>query len=323
MDRFDRILTLHKILSGAKVPVSGKQIEEKLECSKPTRHRIIEDMRVHLNAPIVYERERNGFFYDANTDEGRMFELPGLWFNATELHGLLVMREMLSQIQPGLFEAQLSPIAKRIDKMLEDVDGAQSARRVRIHGVAMRDPGPHFEAIAGAAIGRQRIHIRYCNRSTGQMSEREVSPQRMIHYRDNWYLDGWCHLREELRTFAIEQVVAVVKVDAQIQIVADQQLDEHYARAYGIFAGPKLAIAVLRFSPQRARWVAKELWHPEQQGEWLEDGCYVLRLPYGNPTELIMDILRHGPEVEVLEPAELRAQVLEQLKLSLAQYRQA
>jgi len=77
---------------------------------------------------------------------------------------------------------------------------------------------------------------------------------------------------------------------------------------------------VLRFSAERARWVADERWHPEQAGQFLTDGRFELRIPYRDARELIMDILRHGPEVEVVEPEVLRSAVAECLKAALAQY---
>jgi predicted DNA-binding transcriptional regulator YafY len=93
------------------------------------------------------------------------------------------------------------------------------------------------------------------------------------------------------------------------QEVPEDELDAHYAGAYGIFAGPADHTAVLRFAPQRARWVSRERWHPGQEGRFLPDGAYELRVPYHDPRELVMDILRHGPDVEVVEPPGLRAEV--------------
>ena len=87
MDRFDRIFELNRILQSARHPVSRQRLQQELECSRATIKRIIEDMRLYLNAPIVYDRERNGYRYDQG--EGEMYELPGLWFNASELHALL------------------------------------------------------------------------------------------------------------------------------------------------------------------------------------------------------------------------------------------
>ena len=80
----------------------------------------------------------------------------------------------------------------------------------------------------------------------------------------------------------------------------EEQLDEHYASAYGIFGGKADKVAVLVFTAERARWVADERWHPQQEGRWLEDGRYELRIPYREARELVMDVLRHGAGVCVV-----------------------
>jgi predicted DNA-binding transcriptional regulator YafY len=56
--------------------------------------------------------------------------------------------------------------------------------------------------------------------------------------------------------------------------------------------------------------VADEQWHPKQRVDQLPDGSVVLHVPYRSATELLMDILRHGPEVEVVAPAALREDVI-------------
>ena len=78
--------------------------------------------------------------------------------------------------------------------------------------------------------------------------------------------------------------------------------------------------AQLRFKPQHARWVASEQWHPQQKSTLEADGHYLLEVPYAKPTELVMDILRHGAGVEVLGPASLRAIVQKELTAALATY---
>ena len=88
MDRFDRIYGLHRIFRSARRPVSRKTLEEKLECSRATVNRAIEDLRDLLWAPLRYDRERNGY-YDDEKDGEHPYEQPRLWFNASELYALL------------------------------------------------------------------------------------------------------------------------------------------------------------------------------------------------------------------------------------------
>jgi predicted DNA-binding transcriptional regulator YafY len=65
---------------------------------------------------------------------------------------------------------------------------------------------------------------------------------------------------------------------------------------------------------------ADEKWHPQQESAWLPDGRYELRIPYREPRELVMDIMRQGKNVEVVAPIELREQVRKELEQSLSQY---
>jgi proteasome accessory factor C len=102
--------------------------------------------------------------------------------------------------------------------------------------------------------------------------------------------------------------------------VEEALLNKHFTSAYGIFSGQPKHEAVLRFSPQRARWVAKEQWHEQQQSRWLDDGRYELTLPYGNSAELIMDLMKYGADVEVVSPPELRAEIAQRLNDTLAYY---
>lgn len=320
MDRFDRIFELNRILQGARRPVSRQRIQEELECSRATVKRLIEDMRLYLNAPIVYDREYNGYRYDQG--EGTMYELPGLWFNASELHALLTVQQLLAAVQPGLLDQHLKPLQRRIASLLElqrpGSDGL--AGRVRILQMASRRVGPQFLTVAGSLAQRQRLAMRYFNRGADAHSERSVSPQRLTYYRDNWYLDAWCHLREGLRTFALDAIEATQALDEPATEVPEAELDRHLASSYGIFAGVPDQVAVLRFSPERARWVAKEQWHRDQRGRFLGDGSYELAIPYSNQLELIMDVLRHGPDVEVMAPEGLRAQVRQRLREAIARY---
>jgi predicted DNA-binding transcriptional regulator YafY len=321
MDRFDRIFDLHRLLSSARRPVSRARIEAELECSRATAKRVIEAMRLYLNAPIRYDREHNGYYYDRT--EGGMYELPGVWLNASELHALLGVQQLLSDVQPGLLEDQLAPLRGRIEQLLrvQRAGGAELTRRVRILSAAARPPGEYFRAVADATARRRRLRLRYYSRARDQADEREVSPQRLVHYRDNWYLDGWCHLRNALRTFALDAIESARVLETAARDIPDADLDAHYAGAYGIFAGPGDRTAVLRFTPQRARWVSRERWHPRQESRLLADGAYELRVPYHDPRELVMDILKYGPDVEVLEPGELRRAVADRLSRALAVYR--
>jgi predicted DNA-binding transcriptional regulator YafY len=130
-----------------------------------------------------------------------------------------------------------------------------------------------------------------------------VSPQRLVHYRNTWYLDAWCHRANALRRFALDAVQQAQVLETAAQELPLAQVQAAMDAGYGIYAGGEQRWATLVFNPQAAQWASREEWHPEQRGRWLEDGSYELRLPYVDDTELVMDILRQGEQLRGHRPA--------------------
>jgi proteasome accessory factor C len=321
MDKFDRIYQLHHLLSGRRTAVSLEDLAMHLECSSSTVYRLLNEIKDYLGAPVEFDKERGGYWY-ARTQDGRVYELPGLWFSAKELQALVVLQQLLKGLEPGLLEKHLAPFTKRLNELLEHkhLRLTAAASRIRLLSLGARPLGTSFEIVASATLQRHKLRIRYHSRTRDELTERVVSPQRLAHYRDNWYLDAWDEFRGALRSFSMDRIRSAIELREMAVDTPTTQLDEHFASAYGIFAGTANRIAVLRFSPNRARWVADERWHPEQAGQFLTDGSYELRFPYRDARELVMDILRHGAEIEVIAPEALRADVKRALQAALDQY---
>jgi predicted DNA-binding transcriptional regulator YafY len=321
MDKFDRIYELHRIFCARRMPIGAAELCERLACSRATMYRLIGALRDRLGAPVERVGDPPGFRYAPEAQSA--FELPGLWFTEPELRSLLVFHRLLAALEPGLLEEHLAPLRRRLDALLahKRLGLAEAARRVRVIAIGHRSAGAWFRVLAGATLARRRLRLSYHARSTDRVTDREVDPQRLTHYRDNWYLDAWDHLRGELRSFAVDRVRSAEQLDTLARDVPETELDEHFASSYGIFAGRANKTAVLVFSRERARWIADERWHPQQRGQWRTDGSYELHIPYRDARELVMDILRHGAEVEVIAPESLRSAVAEALQRAAALYR--
>lgn len=320
MNVFDRIYALHKQLAGARYPVAKTTLEAHLECSPATIKRIIRDMRLYLDAPIEYDREYNGYYYAGEAEAH--FELPGLWFNASELVSLLAMDQLLETVQPGLLSSDLAPMRKRLERILDSraMGTGELSQRTRVLRTTARRQSPAFAAVAEALAMRRQVTIRYHGRARDTVTERAVSPQRLIYYRDNWYLDAWCHRSDGLRSFSLDRIQSADIQDVEAHDMAPAQLDAELGSGYGIFSGAAAATAVLHFSAEAARWVADEEWHPEQSGAFLPDGRYELRVPYAAPEELLRDVLAYGAQVEVAAPEALRAETARRLTAAAAIY---
>jgi predicted DNA-binding transcriptional regulator YafY len=322
MNKTERIFKIEQLIAARKM-VSFDTLLKELEVSRATLKRDLEYLRSRMKTPITYDREVNGYHFGRRRGEAERVEFPGLWFNAAEAAALLTMQHLLEDLQPGLLKRHIEPLEERLKSLLESADHsfAEIKRRVRILHLGRRAPQPKFfEVTASALLNRRQLQITFHSRATDQTTERAVSPQRLVCYRGNWYLDAWCHLRKDIRSFAIDGIRNAEVLDQRAKEVADRDLDEVLGESYGIFSGRAKAWAKLRFTPSRARWISAEEWHPRQRANFQPDGSYMLEFPYGDDRELIGDILRHGPEVEVLAPKQLRARCRQQLKAAQRLY---
>jgi len=322
MDRSERFHKIIRMLKGRKV-VSRDAFLAALEVSRATFKRDLEYLRDRMDAPILWDAEFGGYRLAAADGAPQNYELPGLWLNAGELHALLAMEQLLEGLQPGLLGPHVRPLRDRIRRLIEvgDHSAEEVGRRIRVLEVGSRPVEPDcFQSLASAVLSRRRLRITHYSRVRDISTERTVSPQRLVHYRDNWYLDAWCHERQALRTFSADAIESAQMLERGAREISDAKLDRHLGSGFGIFSGARTDLAVLQFTPDRARWVARESWHPEQEGQFQLDGSYLLKVPYADPRELVMDIMKYGPDVEVLAPASLAELVLDRLAEAKGRY---
>lgn len=305
--------------------VSFEDLKTTLEVSRATLRRDLEYMRSRLNAPIVFDRELGGYrFETVSTPIGAQYELPGLWFSSAEIHALLTMQHLLANLDPGgLLTPHVQPLMARLNALLGTAENTadEIRRRVLVVGVGQRQLKlEHFERVGSALLRRKRLQLTYHAKGTNQITERQISPQRLVHYRENWYLDAWCHLRNELRNFAVDSIRRVEILETPAKEVSQRSMNVVLGPGYGILGGTRLQWATLAFTPERALWVATEHWHPKQKSRVDAEGRFILELPYADHRELIMDILKFGADVEVLAPEALRDQVRTELGRAVARY---
>jgi predicted DNA-binding transcriptional regulator YafY len=322
MDRTERFYKIEMLIR-SRGHVSFATLRDELEVSPATLKRDLEYLRDRLGAPIEYDRDVNGYRLGPGY-RGQRHELPGLWFSERELYSLLMANQLLGEIDaPGMLGRHLQPLVERIHQMLGtgEADAKTLLKRVRIISPAKRPvPSRWFELVGEALVRRRRVHLRYLTRTRGTVSERDVSPQRLVHHRSTWYLDGYCHTRERLLRFALDAIEDASALDDRALELPLKQVEAEMDAGYGIYAGGRRLWATLVFDTQAAPWVSREQWHAEQKGRWLEDGRYELTVPYTEDTEIVMDILRHGDQVVVAAPASLAKAVKAKLAAAARRY---
>jgi predicted DNA-binding transcriptional regulator YafY len=321
MSQTERVLRIQQILR-ERSPVSRRSFLEELEISPAQFKRDLAFLRDRFQLRIDYDPRSRAYVLSQDKEKADV-ELPGPMYTAREIYALLIMQDLVNQLQPGLLDEHLGPLRERLKLLLgrEDLRSDEIRRRIRILHMASRPVEPRFfSVVTQATLTRRRLKIRYYTRTRDEFTDREVSPQRIVFYRGNWYLDAWCHLRQDLRSFAIDAIQEVSITDKAARELETAALDAHLGAGYGIFSGSADQEAVLRFEPAAGRYIVAERWHANQTQIVEPTGHLILKVPYSNEQELIMDILRYGPEVQVLAPQQLKHQIKVRLKDTLERY---
>ena len=319
MERLHRIK--YMIQSRGCVPI--EDFMTSLEISRATFKRDLDYLRDRMNAPIVYDRSMGGYRFD-KPNAGDKIELPGLWFSEKEATALVLMQHLLANLDTsGLLSPHIAPLMDIVDGILgqSEVSAKELRKRIKVFGMSARkNVLENFEEVGVSLLKRQRLQLSYYSKGKNELTERAVSPQRLIFYRDNWYLDAYCHFRKGLRSFAMDGIRTAHVLEDKATEVPEKELHENFAESYGIFSGKATQRAKLRFTPEKARWVSAETWHGQQVSSFDKDGNYTLEFDYNQDPELVMEIMKHGDGVEVIGPASLKSKVRAELEKALKKY---
>lgn len=117
MDRTERFYKIEQLLHARK-QVSVDTFLDELGVSRATFKRDLEYLRDRLHAPIEWNKALGGYCFTEGQSANISHELPGLWFNASEIYALLSMQHLLSNIEPGLLTPQIEPLKTRLMTIL-------------------------------------------------------------------------------------------------------------------------------------------------------------------------------------------------------------
>jgi predicted DNA-binding transcriptional regulator YafY len=275
--------------------------------SSPTFYRALSTIRALGNYKIRCSKCIYSIITEDGADEDAIKILP----DDDELIALLTIQHIIAGMTSKTLTDVFSPLQKRLDKYLKIIvkHPAEWADKIKILDIHYRKIPPGIFVRLTEAIAREYV-IKFCYTSSfGKETLRVVSPQQLVRYKDNWYLDAWCHENNALRIFSLDNIRDMKHANKQYFRPEEGTIHEIYATSYGIFSGKPMAIAKIRLTGLAARYAKREIWHPEQVLTDNKDGSVEIDLPYSKPHELLREILSWGNEAEILEPVSLREEI--------------
>ena len=319
MSEIDRLYSYKSLFLKRRI-ISQSEILSSLEISTATFKRDLTKLRDRLNLPIVYDRNLRGYRLDK---ERSVNGFSSVIFSKEEILVFSTIQYILTQFEPHLFNSTLKPLKAKIEFMLNDIGLSESEVISRIKFLYSRKRTLNydvFEVMLSATFNRKKLSITYIESQSKINIERTISPQQLIYYKDNWYVDAWCHYRNDVRTFAIDAIQSCTIMNEQAKELNVAEIKKILRVDYGIFMGDDQQWAKIKINSNNASWVIREEWHPNQKIHLDRDGWLTLDVPYSDTREILAEILKLGNNAIVLAPLELKNSHMDALKQTLANY---
>jgi len=284
-----------------------------LEVTRRTIQRDIAFMR-RRKAPLEYDSGRNGYHY---TDPSYRFP----YFEATEgeLVALLISAQVMDQYRGTPFEPDLRKAMAKISSSLPDtievpLDELTSCLSVLPRVQTTYDPEV-FRVLVTAVRHARQLSMVYWTAGRDETQRRTIDPYDLVLAPDDdWCLIGHCHLRNAIRLFKVQRVRSVEETGVPFSRPAGFRAKQFMAESFGTIRGDGDFHVALRFTPAYAGRIAEKQWHASQVVESQPDGSLIVRLHLNDLRLVKRWVMYWGPECQVLEPAELIAMVVADLK---------
>lgn len=276
------------------------------------RRTIWRDLRVLQDAsfPIYDERAADGPRGVWRVTPGFKAQLP-LKLTLAEVAALLMSRDLLAPLGAGVLGPSVGAAFEKIGGLLSKdardlLDRMRETVGVRVFGAKLQTPIADFiPGLQSALLERRTVRIRYYSYSRDEETERTIDPYHLTYFNGGLYLVAHCHLRRDVRVFAVERIRALDVLRARFTRPPGFDVQEYLRAAWGILRGDLVTVKVV-FSTSAARYIKERFWHPSQKLRDLDDGRLEVTLRVADTLEVRRWILGYGVQAEVLEPASLR-----------------
>lgn len=314
----ERLYHIHRSISMGNYP-AVKRLAERFEVSRRTIERDLEFLRDRMNAPLQYNSQRRGYEY---TDD---FELPPFNFSEEEVVATILAARLLRQYSELPLQTHAELMTDKLVHLanVTPPEFEQVGRYISFDLASLRgNEGQVREALEvslKAIQHRVNIHLEYFGAYRGQASDRKVSPYHVRNKDGAWYLIGYCHMRKDIRTFALDRIIRIGLVNESFTYPEDFSVEKYLADSWGIEKG-KPGRMVIRFSKEEAPWVDNRVWHPSQKKTWEEDGSLILEFTVGSYNEVLRWVLQFGSSAEIIEPESFREMATMEIGKMLENY---
>jgi len=303
MKSFEKISVIHQLISSKKYP-NREKIADELGVNKRTITRYIRWMKEQVGAPVAFDKKNNGYYYT------KPFDLMPCNLSADQILMLFLLNKVAENLWKADSTLSVSDIISKIknytdEKIITGVVEKTDKIDFRI-GKPREIDGEIFSNLLEALYDKYQCEISYSSISSGP-TIRTIEPYRLININGDWYIIAYCHVRGEVRTFALSRVSSLRLLRRPFEIRGDFNIENYLSDSFVLERGRDVYNVKIRFSPQIAKLIKERVWHKSQRIDVLYDGSVILQMELSGLNEVKRWVLSFGENAEVLEPPELKS----------------
>jgi predicted DNA-binding transcriptional regulator YafY len=311
-EKVTRLLEIYSMIAENSYP-SLDVLAAHFGVTRRTVHRYLEIIRAIDT--IDFDPDRKGYFFASGS------RLKKLVISREDLATLLTTGEAVSHLGKT-FQENFQKLTERM------FAGASKVSPEEKFPIIVRTPhtvqGGKLEeclALLPACIQEKRsVDIVYRAHGTSRETVRTVDPYGLILHEGVWILIGFCNLRKQIRSFALDRIVRIEGRNRYFTASDDFNLEEYLSHTWGIIDGEE-AVVVVRFKKDAADYILRrDSWHPSEKRKVLPDGGVELQFTVAGTLEIKKWIYSWIPHVEVLKPLSLRRQIQKELAQAAASH---
>ncbi|MBT3192499.1 MAG: WYL domain-containing protein [Verrucomicrobia bacterium] len=281
------------------------------EVSQKTIQRDIEFLKYSLDAPIEYDRGKQGYFY---TDTN--WFLPALNISEGELFALMLGAQAMSVYSGTPIAGTLRGILSKISAALPDVVSVipeDAVQGVSFVGLPARPIDPEmWRTVVRAIRARTAILVTYRAEAKSTSKSYTIHPYHLTNLHCDWYLLARIPPHDDLTQFALSRCESAQLTDQHFTPPASKLIEQRLQETFGQFVRtgnePTHRVRVA-FDSEVAPRVTARQWHRDQNVKLKKDGSGTIEFPAASLEEIQRWVLGWGRHVKVLAPKRLCGQL--------------
>ncbi|MBW2182093.1 MAG: YafY family transcriptional regulator [Deltaproteobacteria bacterium] len=321
-DQLSRQWLILRRIESSKRGLTAAEIADLLKISLRTAYRDLDDLQ-HAGFPLYAEQGENGQRWKF-VDTYR-FKVPHP-FSFTEIMALHLSRDFFKIFRGTIFYDSLASLFKKVQASLpaETMIYLDHVRSVFHVGIKPYKKYERFREIINqvyqAAVDRCSIEIMYKPLRSQKETVRKINPYKISFSEGTIYVIGYCHLRNDVRTFVLDRIKLLSTTQETFELPDDLDLDAYTKDSFRVMNDELFEVKIM-ISPDWSRYVGEKIWHESQTLKKLPGGSLEITFKVAGLDEIKQWVMGFGPEAIVLAPDKLKEMVVSGLKKSLAQYK--